>query len=63
MGAAGLRNTGHSDQIPKSKFSFDIRQPSRCPEIIIFRQNYFRVGDKNEAAGAAIAAAVAGEEF
>jgi hypothetical protein len=25
--------------------------------------SYFRVGDKNEAAGAAIAAAVAGEEF
>jgi hypothetical protein len=29
-----------------------------CLEIII-RQNYFRVGDKNEAAGAAVAAVVA----
>ena len=27
------------------------------------KQYYFRIGDKNEAAGAAIAAAVAGEEF
>jgi hypothetical protein len=27
------------------------------------KQYYFRIGDQNEAAGAAIAAAVAGEEF
>jgi hypothetical protein len=46
MGAAGFCGTqAIRIRYPKSKFSFDIRQPSRCPEIIIFRQNYFRVGD------------------
>ena len=52
---------GHWKSVDTSALSVSILEEGGCLGLECLLSSYFRVGDKNEAAGAAIATAVAGE--